>query len=51
MLSSTAEARSRTSESIRVCTRAFAAMAISIFNGNVMQLNDAFQIKFHVIIP
>jgi hypothetical protein len=31
MLSSTAEARSRTSESIRVCTRAFAATAISTF--------------------
>ena len=51
MLSSTAEARSRTSESIRVCTRAFAAMAISIFNENVMQLNDVFQKKFHVVIP
>jgi hypothetical protein len=51
MLSSTAEARSRISESIRVCTRAFAAMAISIFNENVMQLNDVFQIKFHIVIP
>ncbi len=40
MFPSTAEARSRTSASIRVCNSAFAAILISTFIGIIMQMND-----------